>query len=609
MRKRKLVSLLIVFVLCIQLVVPAFASELPDLAETETITETILESTESETIPETLETVDNSSESVPTSSSETREETSENTAATITEAPANEPTSDETIEEAVEESELLPDFYIGEAYREGNFQEPDIAGSAVGLSEQPDTQNIDAMVSNLPFKYRTSSDELLLLQLEMLIYINALRLANGFEPVALCDPLSNAAMLRAEECALVFNDKHTRPDGSECFTVLSDMGIPYAIAGENIAKGHTSVEDVMIGKDGWWNSPGHRRNILSPAFQTVGIGYYVDNRGTKYWTQDFTGGYSLENIYYAGLKDKYNVGTSLQEEGILLFLEYSNGMYGYLPVLDDMIEGYNPNKEGKQTLTMYCQGLAFDVEIEVVDQVKQFVSRLYTQILGRNPDPAGLNAWTDVLKSGKEQGAKVAQGFITSKEFTDRNLSDKDYVTILYKTFFDRDPDPSGLQGWLGELDSGLSRLHVFRGFAESQEFTKICDSYGIKRGSAELTAPRDQKEGVTKFIARCYKLCLGRKADEDGLNAWCNQILTGANTAKEAAYGFVFSSEFINKKLSDEDYVKTLYRVFMDRESDPDGLNAWVRVLKSGKSREHVFNGFADSSEFRKICDDYGIK
>ena len=109
--------------------------------------------------------------------------------------------------------------------------------------------------------------------------------------------------------------------------------------------------------------------------------------------------------------------------------------------------------------------------------------------------------------------------------------------------------------------------------------------------------------------MARCYELCLGRKADTNGINAWCNQILTGANTAKQAAYGFVFSNEFKAKNLSNEEYVKTLYRVFMDREADPEGLGAWIGVLESGQSREHVFDGFADSPEFREICAGYGIQ
>lgn len=242
------------------------------------------------------------------------------------------------------------------------------------------------------------------------------------------------------------------------------------------------------------------------------------------------------------------------------------------------------------------------------DPVEAFVERLYTNILQRDADQAGLDSWTNVLKTGKESGAKVAQGFVDSNEFKSRNLSSEAYVTILYRTFFDREPDNAGLNAWVGVLNAGLSRLHVFKGFAESNEFTQICNSYGIVRGNAELTAPMDQNEGITKFIVRCYRLCLGREADENGLNSWCTQILSGANTAKEAAYGFVFSNEFQAKNLSNEDFVKTMYRVFMDREADSAGLSAWINVLTKGQSRWHVFNGFADSPEFQEICKTYGV-
>lgn len=51
------------------------------------------------------------------------------------------------------------------------------------------------------------------------------------------------------------------------------------------------------------------------------------------------------------------------------------------------------------------------------------------------------------------------------------------------------------------------------------------------------------------------------------------------------------------------------MYNVFMDREADEIGMQEWQQVLSDGKSREHVFNGFADSKEFKKICESYGIK
>lgn len=246
---------------------------------------------------------------------------------------------------------------------------------------------------------------------------------------------------------------------------------------------------------------------------------------------------------------------------------------------------------------------------EEEDPVADFVERLYRNVLQREPDAAGLSAWTEVLKLGQEDGAKVALGFFQSPEFIEQNLSNEDYVKLLYATLLGREADSAGLDAWVALLDEGMSKLYVFRGFAESMEFYDICQAYGIIRGNVPLTRPQDQNEGVTKFIVRCYRLCLGREADEGGLNEWCNQILTGKNTAKEAALGFVFSDELKDQNLSDEAYIKMLYKVFLDREADPVGLGSWLKVLSEGADRMEVFNGFADSVEFKEICEDYGIQ
>ena len=242
------------------------------------------------------------------------------------------------------------------------------------------------------------------------------------------------------------------------------------------------------------------------------------------------------------------------------------------------------------------------------DRVEAFVQRFYKNILGRNASKEEMSGWVYNLKSGKEKAADVGVGFIQSKEFKEKNLSDSEYVKVLYRAFFGREADSAGLKSWAKVLDEGLTRMQVYRGFAESDEFTKLCAEYGIVRGNVSLTAARDQNEGVTKFVSRCYKLCLGRKADEDGLEGWCSQILTGRNTAKKAAYGFVFSDEFRKKNLSDEEYVRVMYRLFLDREADGSGVKSWVKVLKSGKSRLHVFEGFADSPEFQKLCKKYNM-
>lgn len=122
---------------------------------------------------------------------------------------------------------------------------------------------------------------------EMLALINAERAQEGLSPLRLSDQLCQAAQLRAQELVQRLTPDHKRPDGRECFTVLDDMGIRYRAAGENIAAGQSSVEAVT---NDWFNSPGHRQNLMNPSFGQIGIGLYYDASSSYryHWTQVFT---------------------------------------------------------------------------------------------------------------------------------------------------------------------------------------------------------------------------------------------------------------------------------------------------------------------------------
>ena len=77
---------------------------------------------------------------------------------------------------------------------------------------------------------------------------------------------------------------HTRPNGSSFSTALTEAGVSYRTAGENIAYGQSTPQQVM---NAWMNSSGHRANILNANYTTIGVGYTVIN-GTAYWAQLFT---------------------------------------------------------------------------------------------------------------------------------------------------------------------------------------------------------------------------------------------------------------------------------------------------------------------------------
>ena len=112
--------------------------------------------------------------------------------------------------------------------------------------------------------------------------------------------------------------------------------------------------------------------------------------------------------------------------------------------------------------------------------VVAFVARFYRQCLAREPEPEGLDNWVASLSNGSRCGGDVANGFIFSQEFIDRNTSNEEFVTILYRAFLEREPDTAGYNGWVNYLYSGASRQEVLNGFVFSQEFENISTSYGI---------------------------------------------------------------------------------------------------------------------------------
>lgn len=117
---------------------------------------------------------------------------------------------------------------------------------------------------------------------QVVALVNAERAKQGLSALTIDTKVQQAALVRAKESAQSFS--HTRPNGSSFSTALTEAGVSYRTAGENIAYGQSTPQQVM---NAWMNSSGHRVNILNANYTTIGVGYTVIN-GTAYWAQLFT---------------------------------------------------------------------------------------------------------------------------------------------------------------------------------------------------------------------------------------------------------------------------------------------------------------------------------
>jgi uncharacterized protein YkwD len=125
---------------------------------------------------------------------------------------------------------------------------------------------------------------------DILAGINAQRTAAGLAPLQLDSNLVMVARERSNDMAQKGYFAHVSPTGDTAFSLMDRYGIPYAWAGENLARNnYPDDESVAVSLRDWMASQGHRDNILSIHYQTVGVGAAVDGAGMKYFTLVFVG--------------------------------------------------------------------------------------------------------------------------------------------------------------------------------------------------------------------------------------------------------------------------------------------------------------------------------
>lgn len=258
--------------------------------------------------------------------------------------------------------------------------------------------------------------------------------------------------------------------------------------------------------------------------------------------------------------------------------------------------------------------------VQAAGGIEGFVDRLYKVCLGRTDaqikaDKNGFNYWVNGLRNGTISGSEAAQGFLLSKEMMQKNLSDIDYVEKCYNVLLNRKADTAGKKYW-AKLLRNHHKSYVINGMVNSNEFRGICNSYGVRLGTASYDASLHDTNftkpnanftcdtELRKFVERLYTKALNRKKDDGGVQYWIGEIKKGYpyTVYSAAADGFFHSDEFINLFLSNDEYIKRLYRTFLGREPEPSGFNYWRKQIALGQTRDELLSGFANSDEFAGI-------
>lgn len=110
---------------------------------------------------------------------------------------------------------------------------------------------------------------------------NAERTKAGLKPLEMHTPLMAVAHAKSADMAKNNYFSHTSPTFGSPFDQIKSAGISYRSAGENIAQGQRTPQQVV---QAWMDSPGHRQNIMNANFTHIGVGFVEEG---YYWTQQF----------------------------------------------------------------------------------------------------------------------------------------------------------------------------------------------------------------------------------------------------------------------------------------------------------------------------------
>ena len=127
----------------------------------------------------------------------------------------------------------------------------------------------------------TEADSASAFETKVVELTNAERAKYGLAALKIYNPLMKVAHAKSQDMAANNYFSHTSPTYGSPFDQIKAAGITYRAAGENIAQGQQTPEQVV---QAWMNSEGHRANILNASFTHIGVGY-VENG--NYWTQQF----------------------------------------------------------------------------------------------------------------------------------------------------------------------------------------------------------------------------------------------------------------------------------------------------------------------------------
>lgn len=156
-------------------------------------------------------------------------------------------------------------------------------GTSEIINANPQISNPNLIYPGQALTIPTLDSSVSAYEAEVVRLVNVTRAQNGLAPLTTNWELSRVARYKSQDMVDKHYFSHTSPTYGTPFQMMKAFGLTYRTAGENIAYGQHTPQEVVTA---WMNSSGHRANILNASYTQIGVGYVAKG---DYWTQMFIG--------------------------------------------------------------------------------------------------------------------------------------------------------------------------------------------------------------------------------------------------------------------------------------------------------------------------------
>jgi len=217
-----------------------------------------------------------------------------------------------------------------------------------------------------------------------------------------------------------------------------------------------------------------------------------------------------KKAYYS--KEKYvKVGETEIEEDIVINIDYPKEgdlISGKIDIKGWAIEKNSNTNTGIDKIEVFLDGRPWEgkfigeysrLKYKGEQETIKYIERLYLLYYNRRPFNSENNYWAINLESGNISCYDFAINIINNSGFLNKNLSEEEFITKLYKGLFGRDVDEQGLLYWSDQMKGNLSREEILFNLINSEEFKIRSDSYyqNVPNKDIELSEVRNDVSEV----------------------------------------------------------------------------------------------------------------